>query len=140
MAYVIFMILIDSNIWCYYFDDSSKEHASVSKAVESIVSQEEILINTVVIMEVSHFLIKNLGPRIGKEKLNTFLNFPMTIIDADLSLIKKSIDMLCDYSHEGIGGRDATLLATLKQENTNKIMTHDKSFHNVDWIKVIDPV
>ncbi len=133
------MILIDSNIWCFYFDESCKEHKKVSAELEKILSKEQVLINTVIIMEVSHFLVKNLGPSIGKEKINTFLSLPMTVIDTDFSLSKKSIEMLCNYSHEGIGGRDATLLATMKKTETTKIMTHDNAFKKIGWVNVADP-
>ena len=141
MAHVgINMILIDSNMWCFYFDQSCKEHKNVAKAVENALAKEQILSNTVVIMEVSHFLVKNLGPRIGKEKLDILLSFPMTIIDLDFSLMKKSIELLCDYSHTGIGGRDATLLAAMKNAKTDKIMTNDNAFKKIDWLDVLDPV
>ena len=134
------MILIDSNIWCYYFDQSCPENAEVAKAVDNTLAIKNILSNTVVIMEVSHFLVRNLGPRIGKEKLDILLSFPMTISEIDISLMKESIDMLCNYSHVGICGRDATLLASLKKFKTNKIMTHDADFKKIDWLDVIDPV
>ncbi len=140
MAYVGDMMLIDSNIWCFYFDESCKEHKAVSDYLESVLSKKEILSNTVVIMEVSHFLVKNLGPRIGKEKIDILTSFPMKTADLDFSLMKLSINMLCDYSHLGIGGRDATLLATLKRTKTNTIMTHDAAFRKIDWLEVVDPV
>ena len=134
------MILVDSNIWCYYFDESSKEHEKVSDFVENIIKKEKIISNSVIIIEVSHFLVKNLGSRIGKEKTDILLSSPMLIIDLDFSLTKASIDMLCDYSHVGIGGRDATILATLKKTKTSKIITHDSAFKKIDWLDVIDPV
>ena len=64
----------------------------------------------------------------------------MKVIDLDLSLMDLSISMLCDYSHLGIGGRDATLLATSKQTRTNEIMTNDAAFKKIDWVKVTDPL
>ena len=64
----------------------------------------------------------------------------MTIIDLDFSLMRQSIDMLCDYSHTGIGGRDATLLATLRRAGANKIMTNDGAFKKIDWVEVFDPL
>ncbi len=134
------MILIDSNMWCFYLDESSKENKKISKIIESLLEKEQILSNSAVIMEVSHFLIKNLGPRIGKTKIDTLISFPMTIIDLDFSLMRQSIDMLCDYSHTGIGGRDATLLATLKHAGSNRIMTNDRAFKKIDWVDVFDPL
>lgn len=134
------MIIIDSNMWCFYFDESSKENVKVSESIEEILKKEQVLSNSVVIMEVSHFLVKNLGSRIGRTKIDTMLSFPMTIIDVNFSLMKESIDMLCDYSHTGIGGRDATLLAALKCAESNRIMTHDEAFKKIDWIDVFDPL
>ena len=134
------MILIDSNMWCFYFSEDSKEHEKASKAIEEALANQRVLSNAAVIAEVSHFLVKNLGPRIGKSKIDTLLSFPMTIIDLDFSLMKQSISMLCDYSHTGIGGRDATLLAALKHAGANKIMTNDGAFKKIDWLEVLDPL
>jgi predicted nucleic acid-binding protein len=134
------MILIDSNMWCFYFDASAKEHHRAVKAIDSVLSKEQILSSTVVLMEASHFLVRNLGTRIGKTKIDTLFSFPMTVVDFDADLLNASINMLCNYAHAGIGGRDATLLAALKKAKTNRIMTHDASFKDVDWLHVIDPV
>lgn len=134
------MILIDSNIWCYYFDESSKEHKSVVKLLEEALTSEKVLVNTVIIMELAHFLIKNLGPIIGRKKLQTFLEFPIIIVDLDYNQAKKSLDFLYEYSHLGIGGRDATLLAAMKKAKTNTIITHDEAFKRLDWLSVKDPI
>ncbi len=134
------MVLVDSNMWCFYFDESSKEHNKVKVALEDVILKEQIISNSVVIMEVSHFLVKNLGPVIGKTKVDILLSFPITIDDVDFSLMKQSINMLCDHSHIGIGGRDATLLATLKRTKTDKIMTNDSAFKKIDWVDVFDPL
>jgi predicted nucleic acid-binding protein len=40
----------------------------------------------------------------------------------------------------GIGGRDASILATMAQNNLVEIMTHDQAFKRVPDIKVIDPI
>lgn len=134
------MILIDSNIWCYYFDESCKEHETVAKSLEKTLAKEEILVNTVIIIELAHFLIKNLGPVTGKKKLEKFLEFPMAIQDLDYKQARESIDLLCEYSHLGIGGRDSTLLSSMKKTKTKKILTHDAAFKRIDWLKVLDPV
>lgn len=134
------MILIDSNMWCYYFDESCKEHKVAVKSIEKILTKEEVLINTVIIMELAHFLIKNLGPITGKKKLERFLEFPMAIQDLDYEQVREAVDLLCEFSHLGIGGRDATLLSAMKKTGTKKILTHDAAFKRIGWLKVIDPV
>lgn len=132
------MLFVDSNIWCYYFDRSSKEHKKVSDYLVKIVRDETILINTVVIMEVVHFLIKNLGIK-GKEKVNIFLNLPFKVIDFNYEQALKSVKFLTKYSDKGIGGRDATLLAAMSIAKTSKIVTNDSAFKRIKGLKVINP-
>jgi len=67
------LIFIDSNIWCYYFDRSALEHDIVSEKLEQALD-DGVAINTVVEMEVAHYLIKNLGVQ-GKKKMDVFLSF-----------------------------------------------------------------
>ena len=134
------MIFIDSNIWCYYFDKTSEEHWKVSHYIETILNKNGIVMNYFIIMELAHYLVKNLGPIHGKEKIDGFLRFPFIIGDFDYELLALSIDMLTQYSHFGIGGRDATILATMKKFKIKKLLTHDKAFKKVDFIEAIDPV
>ena len=132
------LIFVDSNIWCYYFDRSAKEHNAVSKSLEQVLD-DGVAINTVVAMEVAHYLIKSLGSE-GKKKMDLFLSYPMQIIDFDQYLARKSVEYLAKYSQTGIGGRDATILASMQELGTRKLMTHDRAFKRLDFIDVVDPV
>lgn len=134
------MLIIDSNMWAYYFDKDTPEHPFVVDQIDKALSSEKIVMNTVIVIEVAHFLVKGLGPVIGKDKMETFLSYPFTIIDLNYDLTQEAIDILVAYYHTGIGCRDATILATMKHLNFDKIMTHDESFRRVDWIEVIDPI
>ncbi len=98
------------------------------------------MINTVIMVEVAHFLIKNLGAVLGMEKLREFLRFPFTVVDLDHSLALRALELLAKYSHVGVGGQDATILATAESLSISRIMTHDEAFKKVDWLEVIDPV
>lgn len=134
------MLFIDSNIWCYYFDESSKEHMAVSTYLDSILDKKQIVMNNLVVMEISHYLIKNLGSVKGKEKAREMLEFPFIIQDFDYYLLLNSIELLSHYTHTGIGGRDATILATMKKLGIKQLLTHDKAFKKIDFIEVIDPL
>jgi len=112
----------------------------VADKVEEALRSDKIVINTVVVVEVAHFLIKNLGPIIGRSKLDVFLSFPFTVVDLNYDLTLRAIEFLAKYSHDGIGGRDATILATAESLGLNSIMTHDEAFKRIDWLKVIDPI
>jgi predicted nucleic acid-binding protein len=132
------LIFIDSNIWCYYFDRSAQEHNIVSDKLEKAL-EGRVAINTVIEMEVAHYLIKNLGLE-GKRKMDTFLSYPMVVVNFDQYLARKSIEYLARYSQTGIGGRDATILASMEELVINTLMTHDRAFKRLDFIEVIDPV
>jgi predicted nucleic acid-binding protein len=134
------MLVIDSNIWAYYFDVEAREHPHITGPVEKALTSEKIAINTVIMIEVAHFLVKNLGSILGKEKLSFFLGFPFTVIDLDYDLTLRAIDLLARYSQTGIGGRDATILATAEATGANRIMTHDEAFKRVSGLDIIDPI
>jgi uncharacterized protein len=108
--------------------------------VERALKSDTVAINTIIIMELAHFLIKSLGPVSGGEKLALFLRFPLVISDIDYKSVLESIEMLKRYSHSGIGGRDATILAMMYKKGEKKIMTHDQALKKIDWLEVNDPV
>jgi predicted nucleic acid-binding protein len=91
-------------------------------------------------MELAHFLVKNLGPVDGGEKLGLFLRFPMAISDFTYRDVLDSVEMLKRHSHLGIGGRDATILALMNRAKVKKIMTHDEALKKVEWLDAVDPV
>ncbi len=132
------LTFVDSNIWCYYFDRSAQEHNAVSEMLEQVL-EDGVAINTVVAMEVAHYLTESLGSE-GKRKMDVFLSYPMEIIDFDQYLARKSVEYLARYSQTGIGGRDATILASMKELETKKLMTHDRAFKRLDFIEVVDPI
>ncbi len=134
------ILTIDTNIWAYYFDQDCPEHKRVVASVERALKSDQIGINTIVIMELAHFLIKNLGPVSGGEKLALFLRFPLVISDFDYRSVLESVEMLKRYSHLGIGGRDATILAMMYRTGEKKIMTHDEALKKVDWLETSDPI
>jgi len=137
----VFSILtIDTNIFAYYFDKNAPEHRYVEKPLEEALRSEQIVINTIIVMEVAHFLLKNLGPLLGKEKMDIFLSFPLTIVDFDYRSLLESIEELRRYSHLDIGGRDATILAFMKRSGFKRIMTHDKALKKVEWLEAFDPI
>jgi len=134
------MIIIDTNIWAYYFDRDSPEHESVVPYVERALKSEQIAVNTVIVMELAHFLVKNLGPVDGGEKLGLFLRFPLAISDFDYRATLDSVEMLKRHSHLGIGGRDSTVLALMSRAGVKRIMTHDEALKKVEWLEAVDPV
>ncbi len=135
---------MDSNIWCYYFDQRLPEHASVRDAIREIVKSEQIACNTVIVMEVAHYLIRHFSEKIARKKIETFVNLSnLDIADFNRHTLNEAVEGLLTYAYpEGLGGRDATVIATMKLQNITKIVTHDDIFRRLAnrlELEVIDP-
>ena len=134
------MILIDTNIWAYYFDSTLPEHTQIIKPVEDALRQSKGAVNSTIVIETMHYLVRRLGSLVGREKGQVFLNYGIPIYMLDAEALELTLLRLCELSHLGIGGRDASILATMAQNNLVEIMTHDQAFKRVPDIKVIDPI
>jgi predicted nucleic acid-binding protein len=131
--------MIDSNIWAYFFDSNTPEHKMVKKPVREAIGNDEILMTTVIQMELIHYLIKRLGPILGKEKLDILLNYPFKLDMLDQDLVIKSLEILQRYHHLGISARDASIIASMKRNGAIKLITHDNALKKIEEIEVIDP-
>ena len=140
------MILIDSNIWIYYLDPTTEEHEQVKIKLEDTIKTEEVLTNTIIWMEVAHYLFK--VSKLPKEKLEQRLKnmtrlSTMTVMSFDLDLYYEALAVLSEIWFHPIRGRDATILATMRKAGVERILTHDEGFKKLQEygiIKVIDPI
>ncbi len=138
------MLFVDSNIWCYYFDQRLPEHARVRDELRKIITSEEIACNTIVIMEVAHYLVRHFKEENARKKIETFINLGnLKIVDFNRQLLNETVENLLAYGYvEGLGGRDATIIATMKLQNIKTIVSHDDIFRRLDKkldFEVIDP-
>ena len=133
------MQAIDSNIWAYSLDSTVPEHRRAARAVERAL-EGEVLVNTVIQIEVAHYLVKRLGAVAGMEAADLFLTLPLVVDALDPSLLRDSLRLLARHTGVGIGGRDASLLASMERHRVVRILTHDATFRRVDGLEVVDPV
>ncbi len=138
------MLFIDSNIWCYYFDQRLPEHVRVRDVMREIIKSEEIACNTVIVMEVAHYLVRHFTEKIARKKIEVFVNLSnIDIADFNRQLLSETVETLLAYAYtEGLGGRDATVIASMKLQNIKKIVSHDDIFKrlaNKLELEVIDP-
>ncbi|MFQ5833670.1 MAG: type II toxin-antitoxin system VapC family toxin [Candidatus Thorarchaeota archaeon] len=134
------MILIDTDIWAYYFDSTLPEHTRVIKPLEAALRKKQAAVNATVVVETLHYLIKRLGPLAGGGKATVFMKYGIPLYALDTETLDLTRQKLCEFTHIGIGGRDASILATMEKEDINRIMTHDQAFKRIANIQVIDPV
>lgn len=139
------MIFVDTNIWCYYFDARLPEHKHVKETLRNTLKSREVIINTVIVMEVSHYLTRNLDEAKAREKVRTFINLHnMKVVDFDKALMTLSLEYLTRYAKsDGLGGRDSTILASLEMLKIETLFTHDKDLEALAkklGVKIIDPI
>lgn len=138
------LLFVDSNIWCYYFDARLPEHVRVRDAMREIIKTQEIACNTVIVMEVAHYLVRHFTEKIARKKIEAFVNLSnIDIADFNRQLLSETVETLLAYAYaEGLGGRDATVIASMKLQNIKKIVSHDDIFKrlaNKLELEVIDP-
>ena len=139
------MIFVDSNIWCYYFDQRVPEHKHVREPMREIIKSEEIACNTIIVMEVAYYIVRHFNEKSARKKMDFFINLRnMQISDFNRQMMQESLESLLEYSYaDGLGGRDATIIATLKSQNIRRIITHDAIFKRVAAklaLEVTDPL
>ena len=140
------MIFIDSNIWCYYFDQRLPEHQLVREPIRQILlSPQQIICNTIVVMEIAHYLVRHFGKDEARSKIEHFIKLGnLNILDFDAKTMAESIDNLLNYNYShGLGGRDSTILASMNLHNVKTLITHDDAFKrlsNKTHYNIIDPV
>ncbi|RLI09083.1 hypothetical protein DRO42_05195 [Candidatus Bathyarchaeota archaeon] len=137
------MIFIDTNIWCYYFDARLPEHEYVIEPLRNTLKSEEIIVNTVIVMEVAHYLTRNLDEKEAKEKIESFINLRnMKIVDFDKALVTLALELLTRYAKSNrLGGRDSTILASLDRLKIKTLFTHDQNLKDLAQkldIEIID--
>jgi predicted nucleic acid-binding protein len=139
------MIFVDSSIWCAYLDMNAPEHEDVKEFIWDSINRNTVVVNTIIVMEVAHYLTRYL-PREGlEEKIETFINLKsMWIIDFSRPLMDESLKQLVKYAEtEGLGGRDSTIIATMKTCGVETLISHDKALKRVaerEGLEVLDPV
>ena len=139
------MIFIDSNIWCYYLDARLPKHGHVVEPLRSILKGSEVAINTVVAIEVAHYLTRNLDEQEARDRIESFVNLSnMDIVNFDRALMNTALDYLARFGKtEGLGGRDSTIIATLDKLRIETLLTHDKNLAAIVTklgIKTMDPI
>jgi len=139
------MIFIDSNMWCYYFDQRLPEHKQVIEPMREIIKSEEIVCNTIIVMEVAHYIVRHFAEESARKKIDHFVNLRnMKIADFNRQIMTETIETLIEHGYtDGLGGRDATVIATMNSQNMQKIISHDGVFKRLASklkLEVIDPV
>ncbi len=135
------MILVDAIVWAYFFDANTKEHARVKASLPRLLGDDELLMPTIVQIEVIHYLVKQMGPS-ASGAVDTFLAQAAEVEPLTGSITGEAARLLLAHHATRIGGRDAALLVMAKRHDAT-ILTNDKDLAKVAktmGLKVANPV
>jgi predicted nucleic acid-binding protein len=134
------IVFIDSNYWIYLLDKTCNEHDYVANHFKDLYDAASLAINTVIMVEVMHYLVKRLGPTVAKKKWQLFSSIDFIVGNLEFEQLDKIFEVLAKFSHLGIGGRDATVISFMEANNITQLCTHDKAFKKMPNIEIIDPI
>ena len=137
------MHCFDANVWIYYFDQTLAENEVVTPVLTPILEDEPLFTTTVLQMEVVHYLHTQHSQ--SNQLIDRFLDLEDVLV-AGLTQrdVETATDILREYPHSGIGGRDATVLAAMDRHDVSRLWTHDSGLKRIAtelaWLDVTDPV
>jgi len=137
------MHCLDANVWIYYLDADLAEHDAVTDRVGEVVRSKPLFLPTVLQVEVLHYVTNQLDS--GHRILDTFLaGEDVAVADLTADDVERASDLLAAHEPAGIGGRDASVLATMQRRDVSRLWTHDEALlrmgDRLDWLDVTDPV
>lgn len=137
------MIAVDANIWVYYFDARLPEHEAVRPWMSDTLTDRTLFVNTAIQMEVVHYFAKQLEDT--EAYTEWFLSLDGLVVTAlEQRDVSQASELLVSHPHVGIGGRDASLVATMERQSVDELWTHDTGLkrlgERMDWLSVTDPV
>ena len=139
------MLCVDTNVWIYYLDAKTPEHDEAREDLRRVLrdSDRGILINTVVQLEVVHHLVKRKREWDGSAE--AILSLEATHVEpVTAKTVGDARELLEDHHETGIGGRDASLVASMDENGVSEIWSHDEGLkrlgERLGWLDVYDPV
>lgn len=123
------MILLDSNAWIYYFDESLPEHSKATRTLGKRLAEERLLTSPLIQLEVVHYLVRRLSEQ-AEPLVSAYFDLPTTcepLTNGDA--LEASGVLLAEHSG-GIGSRDAAILVLAKRTGA-ELVTADKPLKRV---------
>ena len=131
------MILVDSNIFIAYFNESDKNHNEAVKIMGYLEDKEPIITDYIFSEIITVTLLKKKEKQIAIEAGKEILKSKIKIFKVNKEIFKKSWQLFQDYDLK-MSFTDFTNLAFLDLFKINHIATFDKDFKKIKAIKVID--
>jgi len=114
------------------------EHKRVARAIRGGL-RKPLLMTTVIQVEVAHVLVRQMGLAAGLDRMAALMAHPFEVDPLDEAVVAGAMEQLRMHAHLGVGGRDATLLASMARRGCTELWTHDAALQRVPGLTVRDP-
>jgi len=133
-------IFLDVNVFMYA---AGKQHKYKTPCVKILTALEngdlEAVVNTEIFQELLYrYYYINLSDK-GILLCQNILKYPVIILPVTEDDIKLSIELFNSYKTTGLKPRDCIHAATMKNNGITTIISADKDFDEIDFLKRIDP-
>lgn len=129
---------IDSNVFFYAKIADRRYGKACAKLLEEIHKERiEAVISTLVVLEVANALRKFGLVEEIHQTASAILSLPIETKPLTLAILQSALTISREY---GLTPYDAVHAATMKLTNTKFIVSADKEFDKIPWIKRIDPL
>ncbi len=133
------MIYVDTNYWIYWLDSRLPEHDYVREIMHEAI-ENGMTTNYVTLLEVAHY-IRNLPKKEFLEHIGSIQSLStLTLTDLDNQTVTPAVELVPSFSSKGLGGRECTIIASMRLAGVRKIATHDQAFKRIEGIDVVDDV
>lgn len=137
------MYCLDANVWIYFLDSNLQEHEHVYDEVSTVVGSKPLFSPTVLQMEAVHYITNQLSdPERAVEQILSAED--VQVADLTKANVRRATELLQEFDDVGIGGRDASVLASMERHDVARLWTHDEALlqmdDRLDWLDVYDPV
>ena len=138
---------LDTNILWWYFVANSKNHTQIKMYLDNLIKMPEnsFIVNEIVILEIFHLLIKKVGVKgynLAQKLIEgKFMFFRIEFDILNVRDLKQILNYLNSYGLKtSIGGRDSSIIYSMKLHSIPNIISNDKAFHQVKNIKFLNPL
>lgn len=128
---------IDSNIF-FYAKIMDKEYGKECARVLNTIAEGGLKATTssLAIIELANALRKYGLSKEVKKVVDAIFSLDIQIFPVDHIDVRNAAEI---FDKTGISPYDCTHLAIMKKAETNKIISADKEFEKISWIKRVDP-
>ena len=129
------LCVIDSCVWIAYKSKRDQDHKKAVSIMNRFMSEKSmgVYIPDYVVLEVTNFLLRKMGPEVAFNTLNLFNKHErIRIVIVDEILFERGCELATRFK---ISLADASIVAMMADIGISTLYSFDPGFDKVGWVK-----